>query len=412
MVKSAFKNVKTVVSFGLEHPNSSVRDREGNMSVKASMRSMLLIVPALALVVPAFAQSRPPRLSDSQEPGSVIVFPKFNNTEGVFPPTGGLFPASALKIGVVCPKGATCSSDQPVTISFHWVCPPSVPSVSTTCPETDFVVTATVFEKIILVPDGSREDFYQTGLPTKSVPAAPCAGGYLIGWVVDNNNTAQPIKFDGLIGSADLRDATHGTNATALGTYSAIPIQANPALATGAAITTNSNGGLVFDGGTGHYQAVTGRVFGNARYTRQTQITPELAFGTQTFLTLLTLDVMSNRPNPATFVDLDFFGGNPSAIGNENQLSTFTDFICWEEVAVDAINSNLTTTLMGLEGVFASATAQKPSGAAATLLGLVKTLETETDTLPGIPTFTLIHQEAIDALSNDSVPVPTIFVPH
>ena len=43
---------------------------------------------------------------------------------------------------------------------------------------------------------------------------------------------------------------------------------------------------------------------------------------TDGFLTLLTLDVKSNRPNNPVFVDLDFFGGNPSAIGNENQLST------------------------------------------------------------------------------------------
>ena len=40
-------------------------------------RSLLLMMPALALAMPALAQDRDPRLSDSQEPGSVIVFPKF-----------------------------------------------------------------------------------------------------------------------------------------------------------------------------------------------------------------------------------------------------------------------------------------------------------------------------------------------
>jgi hypothetical protein len=94
-------------------------------------------------------------------------------------------------------------------------------------------------------------------------------------------------------------------------------------------------GGLVFDGGANHYLAVTGRVFGNARYT------PTGIAGTQAFLTLLTLDVKSNRPNNPVFVDLDFFGGNPSTIGNENQESTSTHFICWEEVALDAIDAQL-----------------------------------------------------------------------
>ena len=86
--------------------------------------------------------------------------------------------------------------------------------------------------------------------------------------------------------------------AFALASDRAIPIQANPALANGAAIKTSSAGGLVFDDGAGHYRAVTGRVFGNARYT-QTGVA-----GTQAFLTLLTLDVMSNRPNNQVFVDL------------------------------------------------------------------------------------------------------------
>jgi hypothetical protein len=387
-----------------ERPHLIGREREGNMKPgKATMRSVLLIIPALALAMPAFAQSRSPRLSDSQEPGSVIVFPKFNNAPAVSLPFGGTAPASALKIGVVCPKGATCSSDQQVTIRFHWVCGAS--ATNPVCEEANFDVTATVFEKIVLVPDGTPQNGYQTGLPTKSVPAAPCGGGYQIGWVVDNNNNAQPIKFDGLIGSADLGDIAPPPAVQAVGvlaSYPAIPIQANPGLATGAGITTTSAGGLVFDGAPGHYQAVNGRVFGNVRYS---QLRPGRPILSQAFLTLLTLDVRSNRPNNPTFVDLDFFGGNPSTTGNENQVSVSTDFICWEEVAVDAINGNLTTTLMGLEGVFAGA-AENAAGAAVTLLGLVKTFEN------GPPLVAPVLSGATyDALSNDSVPVPTTFVP-
>ena len=60
------------------------------------------------------------------------------------------------------------------------------------------------FGKIILVPDDTLVNGYKPGLPTKTVPAAQCP---LIGWVVDPANDT-PIKFDGLIDSADLRNVT------------------------------------------------------------------------------------------------------------------------------------------------------------------------------------------------------------
>jgi hypothetical protein len=43
-------------------------------------RLAMLLAPVLALAAPAFGQDRDPRLSDSQEPGSVIVFP--NSSRG------------------------------------------------------------------------------------------------------------------------------------------------------------------------------------------------------------------------------------------------------------------------------------------------------------------------------------------
>ena len=111
------------------------------------------------------------------------------------------------------------------------------------------------------------------GAPTKFAPAPECpnGGGYLIGWVISPTND-KPIKFDGLIGDAHLRPgAPAGSiiagSPTALADYDAIPIQADPALANGAAVTTNGNGALMFDGGAGHYQAVTGQVLGDVRYT-------------------------------------------------------------------------------------------------------------------------------------------------
>ncbi len=120
-----------------------------------------LLVPALALAAPAFAQVRDPTLSDATEPGSVIVFPKFINGSGVVLPEGVPAPVTELEVGVVCPKGATCSEHQPVKIRFHWVCGTTEANLagSFICSETDFDVTATVFEKIVLVPDGTPQNW-------------------------------------------------------------------------------------------------------------------------------------------------------------------------------------------------------------------------------------------------------------
>jgi hypothetical protein len=361
-----------------------------------------LLVPALALAAPAFAQVRDATLSDATEPGSVIVFPKFINTSPVYLPEGVSAPVTELEIGVVCPKGVVCAEHQPVKIRFHWVCGTTEANLagSFICQETDFDVTATVFEKIVLVPDGTAQNGYASGLPTKTVPAAPCPGGYLIGWVITPTSDT-PIKFDGLIGDAVMRP-----NGTAQAGYNAIPIQADPNLANGATITTNANGALLFDGGAGHYQTVTGQVMGDIRYTNQTG--PTLASG---LLTLLTLDVKSNRPNNPVFVDLDFFGGNPSNIGNENQLSTSTEFICWEEIPITSINPALTTTLMGRKGVFVSAPATKvqifgitDESGPTTLLGLSETQEGG-----GEPSWA--PRVSFSNLFNSSVPAPTRFLP-
>jgi hypothetical protein len=373
-------------------------------------RLAMLLVSALVLAAPTLAQIRPTTLSDPQEPGSVIVFPKF--VQGtVALPEGGTTPISVLKISVVCPKGVTCAEHHLVKIRLHWVCGTSEADLagSFICRENNFDITATVFEKIVLVSDGSPANFYGSGLPTKQVPEAPCSRGYLIGWVISPSND-QPIKFDGLTGNAVLRPGSQLSGSpTAQATYDAIPIQADPALANGATITTNANGALLFDGGAGHYQAITGQVIGDVTYAN---LTTGPTF-TRGILTLLTLDVKSNRPNNPVFVDLDFFGGNPSAIGNENQLSTTTEFICWEEVPIDQIDPNLTSAFMGREGVFVSAQAKKvqifgitDESGPTTLLGLAETLE------GGVfPPVAPWPRASFSNLFNSSVPAPTRFLP-
>jgi hypothetical protein len=360
-------------------------------------------MPALALAMPAFAASpqRDPRLSDSQEAGSVIVFPKF--MKGTFAlPEGGTAPATELEIGIVCPEGVICSEHQSVKIRFHWVCPGFQTFESKLiCREQDFDVTGSVYEKLVLVPNGAGTS---DGVGTRFVPPAPCPLGYLIGWVINTND--QPIKFDGLIGDAVLR-----ISGTSVGSYSAIPIQADPYLASGARIALVNDikpDSLAFDGGAGHYQAVTGRIVGDVRYSNTSATATT---NTISYLTLLTLDTISNRPNFPTFVNLWFAGGFNSAIGVENVLSTFTEFVCWGEPRIDTvIDPALITAFMGRKGVVISGLAEKVAYAGitdtagpVTLLGLIETIEGP----PGNP----LSRYIINAVSNDSAPVATLFQP-
>jgi hypothetical protein len=341
-------------------------------TIKAA-RMAGLLVPMLALASLAFAQVRPLTLSDATEPGSVIVFPKFINAPpvvlpGSTPTATVLAPATELEIGVICPKGVGCAELQPVKIRFHWVCGTTEANLagSFICQESDFDVTATVFEKIVLVADGTPQNGYASGLPTMTVPAAPCAGGYLIGWVITPASDT-PIKFDGLIGDAVVR-----ISGTAQAGYNAIPIQADPSLANGAAVSTNGNGALMFDGAPGHYQAVTGQVLGNVRS----------GGNAETFLTLLTLDVKSNRPNNPVFVDLDFFGS--------------AEFICWGEVPITANNTGVFVSAPATKvGIFGASDDTGPT----TLLGLSETVEN------------FGGQVSFSNLFNSSVPVPTHFLP-
>ena len=99
---------------------------------------------------------------------------------------------------------------------------------------------------------------------------------------------------------------------------------------------------------------------------------------------------------------------------NENQLSTSTEFICWEEVSLTNINPSLTTATMGRKGVFVSAPAVKvgihgitDDTGPTTLLGLSEVLEGGTFPALGAPW----PRASFTGLFNSSVPVPTHFLP-
>ena len=145
------------------------------------------------------------KLNDSEIPGSVIIFPKFQT--GTVAIDGVTTPRTEFELGVVCPVG---SEHQPVRIRMQWVCPGS-PQNPPICPTIDFDVLASVNGKAVFNTEGPA-------FPgNKFVPPPPCPNGYLIGWVIDI--TDRPVKFDGLFSDAVIRNTP-----TAIGSYAAIPI--------------------------------------------------------------------------------------------------------------------------------------------------------------------------------------------
>jgi hypothetical protein len=397
----------------------------------------LVLLPALALATPAFA------LNDSEEPGSVIVFPKFVNMPAVVVDGISGLPRTEIEVGVVCPPGLTaaqratlCAEHVPYKIRFHWVCPAIENVNSNICKETDFEIVVSVNGKAAFSADG-----VQINSNSPIVPAAPCPRGYLIGWV--ENFADIPIRFDGLIGDAVIRgpSLTDGSQ-PAVSAYNAIPIQAvgGPAVA-GTPTVLGGDGGLIFDGLPGHYQNITGSFYGDVRFDRTSAAGPAPALQSRTFITFLTLDVRSNRPNNPTFVPLHFYNETsrlPSTTNPdfERLLSTSWEFVCWDQVALAPnplnanepfINANLTQAFMGTrKGIVIAGlptgsgpTVKEENGAPGdniclsepgatscpvTLIGLIETSEGNAGNV-------WLARKYFYNTFNNSVPVNTAFVP-
>jgi hypothetical protein len=285
-------------------------------------------------------------------------------------------------------------------VRVHWVCAPTVQTSAQVCQESDFDVHLTVNGKIRFNPSGIAMD----GGTTVAQAPCPAGRGYVIAWVIDN--FGRPIKYDGLIGDAVMRNT-----ATDLQSYSALAIQAwpgttadpfpsTPSNASSPSLidtTTDASGALVlpFDGGRHRYQMVTGQISGDVRYDQD-----DARPFADTFLILLTLDVRSNLLNQPIDVALDFY--------NQNEVleSTAIRFVCWTQTQLSTLDSNLTRAIMGTpKGVVVSGQAvQEPNFGFTTLLGLIQTTEGPTSgAANAVRSYT-------NRPSNNSIPITTSFV--
>src|SRR5437899_3326746 len=175
-------------------------------------RIALVLLLALGLAIPVVAQVRSPLLYDSEEPGSVIVFPKFVN--GV---VGGE-PRSEFEVSLVCPPAlrlpdGSCDNIGEGTrfkLKAEWVCPGSQkPQDKFICHETDFELFTTLNGTVTFNPNNigagafpvlgqgsTAPTVFTPTVTAQRVAGPPCDRGYVIVWVVNINGT--PLKFDGL----------------------------------------------------------------------------------------------------------------------------------------------------------------------------------------------------------------------
>ena len=361
-----------------------------------SLRSLLLVLLSIGVTTPVAAWS-----NDSEQPGSVLVFPKFiRGTFNDFATAQPLHARTEVEISVRCPDGATCDVNQAVRLRGHWVCPGS--STNPACAESSFDLTTTVngslyfnTEGVVVVAGVVTANAFPNNATT-TIPVPPCLRGYLIVWAIDGNDTA--IKFDGLIGDAVIRDGTPNESISAR-SYNAIPIQAGDGvLSTGDPTDLNGDTNLDFDGN--EYQMVTGRIFGTVRYESSTAVG-----AVQTDLTLLTLDVASNRPNSLTSVGLNFY------TTGEDLVDSATSFYCWTERRLTEINPSLISQTMGRKGLVESTYAQQVDSfgttVPVTLIGIVETKEGQINAAGAFIQF----RDYSYSLFHDNNPLMTTFQP-
>ena len=256
-------------------------------------KKTIIVGAALALLLSsqALAQTDPlPVIADQQQPGSFLVFPKWDIRNGT---------STKLRI-------TNLLDLQEVKVKINYVCP-GVKHGDDRCRALDRRITLTPREtRVIDVADHNP----------------PCEAGFAVAFAMGDVNPLpsvvdlKPISYNYLIGSYHITKGRRSEADNALAVQSAQPFEAQ----------LGASGGFTFGSG-GDYLPLPSEL-----YTTFQAVDPTEQEGSR--LTLLSLDTIAGQQNPATTVYIDFW----NAV--EVPFSTSLEYVCWTEMALEDIDLN------------------------------------------------------------------------
>jgi hypothetical protein len=258
------------------------------------MRKFLVVFFVVALIGGMFGVNSAvaQAIYDSEQPGSVLVFPKFDITGD---PTNPDRLETYIRICDVLegPKG-----NDSVYIRYNFVCP-GVKTFDPFCRALD-IERALTFKGCV-------------NIKVRDINP-PCPQGFIVAYAENANQ--QPISYNYLIGSSlILQPAPQRAMAT-----QAVAIQS---LLAPFVPTAAVQGPLQFDGQT--YAACGQDLFTDFRAVTNNKTSD---------LTLVTLDTIAGAQNDPTLVDIDFWNKY------EDKFSSSFEYVCWAEVplAIAGVN--------------------------------------------------------------------------
>ena len=252
-----------------------------------------------------------PEVLDENSPGSFLVFPKFD-----------IRGDSSTQLRIVN-NGENLPNSQgdivDLKVKLNYVCP-GVKHVSEFCAALDRTITFTPNQtRIIDVADQHP----------------PCNQGYVVAYALNPSN--QPAAYDYLTGSYHISSgrSQEADNAIAIQALeeqdecSGIVECDSPIRLSFHGQTLGSNGQLRF--------GLDYRALGTVSYTDFRATSTDAG----SKLNLLTLDVLAGMQNPAAIAFIDFWNAA------EVPFSTSTEFICWTEKQLEAIDLNFLEDNLG-----------------------------------------------------------------
>ena len=245
-----------------------------------------------------------------EQPGSVLIFPKFN-----------IGPDYSTQLRIT-----NIHETAYVTVKLNYVCP-GVKRVNDLCRSLDRTLTMTPHEtRIIDVADHNP----------------PCEKGFVVAFAQNYGLLLPktPISFNYLTGSYHISQGRNLASENALAVQSPLPCFV-PTTYDLVGLDDDDDaveipvGALVF-GTQAPYKAL-----GSELYTDFRAIDNVIDNGSR--LTLLSLDTLAGQQNPATSVYVYFWNAA------ETPFSSTHEFVCWDSVRLDNIDLNFLEENLGTE---------------------------------------------------------------